>query len=189
MKWFKAVMAVLFMSLFLANACAPAFADDGYVGSKPDDGIFVTQTQNRTCTLISATMMIRNYSHRIGRGYDHITENAVRKTGWNSKGLSHRFSVDGISVAVNKDIKNESDKKAYLIKCLKNHPEGIVIYDTGAPHAIFLFGYDAEKDVFYCADTISKNGGKAISLEESIIKGGSQQAQIDTIDRIWHIVG
>ena len=34
---------------------------------------------------------------------------------------------------------------------------------------------------------IPKNGGKTITLEESIIKGGSQQAQIDTIDRIWHI--
>ena len=186
MNRLKAALTALIISALLTTLFTAA-AEGSYVGSRPDSGVYVTQTQKRTCTLISATMMIRNYSDRIGNGYDHITEKTVRQKAWSSKGLSHSFSVDGISVTVSKDIKNADDKKAYLISCLKKHPEGIVIYDSGAPHAIFLFGYDAATDTFYCADTISKNGGKAITLEESIIKGGTQQAQIDTIDRIWHI--
>lgn len=186
MRHLRALFAAL-MVIIVFGFCIPAFGDEGYVGSRPDNDIFVIQTKKRTCTLISATMMVRNYADRTGKNYENITEKTVGKTGWSSNGLSHNFSVDGISVTVNKDIKNVSDKKEYLIKCLKKHPEGIVIYDAGAPHAIFLFGYDAASDTFYCADTISKNGGKMISLEESIINGGSQQAQIDTIDRIWHI--
>ncbi len=177
-----AILAIIILMLLAA-----AHAEDGYVGSHPAQSIFVTQTRNRTCTLISATMMVRNYSHRAGNGYEHITESVVGKTGWNSKGLSHSFSVGDISVTVNKDIKNHADKKAYLIDILRQHPEGVVIYDSGAPHAIFLFGYDAAADIFYCADTTTKVAGKAITLEESIIKGDTQQAKIDTIDRIWHI--
>jgi len=186
MKCLKAVLAALIISALLTPMFSAA-AEDGYVGSRPDGGVYVTQTRKHTCTLISATMMIRNYADRIGRDLDDFTEKNVGKTGWSSKGLSHCFSVDGISVTVNKDIKNAPDKKAYLVNILKKYPEGVVIYDSGAPHAIFLFGYDSATDTFYCADTIEKNGGKSITLEESIIKGGSQQAQIDTIDRIWHI--
>ena len=186
MRRLRPCLAVWMMILILSLTAA-AFAENGYIGSRPDSGIYVTQTRKRTCTLISATMMLRNYSQRIGNGYDHINEKTVGKEGWSDVGLSHSFSVDGISVTVNKDIKNAADKKAYLISALKKYPEGIVIYDSGAPHAIFLFGYDAATDTFYCADTLAKNGGKAITLEESIIKGGNQQAQIDTIDRIWHV--
>lgn len=182
----KPCLAVL-MAILLLCLTATAFAENGYVGSRPDSGIYVTQTRNRTCTLISATMMLRNYSQRKGSGYEHINENTVGEEGWSDVGLSHSFSVDGISVTVNKDIKKATDKKAYLISILEKYPEGIVIYDDGAPHAIFLFGYDTATDTFYCADTTRKNGGKAIALEESIIKGGTQQAQIDTIDRIWHV--
>lgn len=183
MRFLRIILSVM---IILALAAA-AFADSGYHGSKPGPGIFVTQTRKHTCTLISATMMVRNYSDHIGNGFEHLDEHAVGKTAWSGVGLSHYFSVDGITVTVNKDIKNQADKKAYLIDTLKKYPEGVVIYDANAPHAIYLFGYDSATDTFHCADTITKNGGKAITLMESTIKGDTQQAKIDTIDRIWHI--
>jgi hypothetical protein len=71
---------------------------------------------------------------------------------------------------------------------LQYHKEGVVIYDTGAPHAIWLFGYDEDSDTFYCADTITRTGGRAIPLAESIIAGKTQQDKVNTIDKIWYIL-
>ena len=63
-----------------------------------------------------------------------------------------------------------------------------MIYDTGAPHAIWLFGYDADTDVFWVADTIRSRGGHAIPLQDSIIKGKTQEDKVNTIDKIWYVV-
>jgi hypothetical protein len=93
-----------------------------------------------------------------------------------------------VTVTQNPDISGCIDKKAYLINVLTYHPEGVVIYDTGAPHAIWLFGYDEDSDTFYCADTINSKGGHAIPLSESIIKGKTQQDKVNTIDKIWYIL-
>ena len=86
------------------------------------------------------------------------------------------------------EIRYAKDKKQYLIDKLREHPEGIVIYDTGAPHAIFLFGYDQTRDIFYCADTVNSRGGRPIQLVNSIIRGETQQDKINTIDKIWFVV-
>lgn len=162
---------------------------ENYYGSHPADDVYITQTVKHTCTLVAATMMIRNFACQRGTPYWHVTSSAVSRYCWTKRyGLSQSFSVGQVEVACSPEIRKCKDKKQYLIDQLKLHREGIVIYDTGAPHAIWLFGYDEDTDTFWCADTIKSRGGHAITLEESIIKGATQQDKVNTIDKIWYVV-
>ena len=158
-----------------------------YVGSTPEEGVYVVQSQKHTCTLIAATMMLRNYASRCDDIYEQVTESAVRQYAWNNLGLKWDFTIGGVNVQCSHDIRTAADKKTYLIDCLRQHSEGVVIYDANAPHAIWLFGYDEDSDTFYCADTTTEVAGHAIRLEESILRGATQEEKIETLDRIWYI--
>ena len=173
--------------LLLAMGAA-AGAEGLYFGSHPDDGVYLVETKAHTRTLIATTMMLRNYSCQLGSPYEQVTETGVRNFAWiNGRGLRQTFSIGQVTVNCSADIRECGDKKAYLIQALRDHPEGVVIYDTGTPHAIWLFGYDEETDIFYCADTITRNGGRAIPLVESIISGKTQEDKVNTIDKIWYV--
>ena len=159
-----------------------------YYGSHPAPDVYVTQTIRHTCTLVAATMMIRNYASLRGSPYLHMTSGVVSRYCWSKRyGLAQSFSVGQVEVACSPEIRTCADKKRYLIDALRRYREGVVIYDTGAPHAIWLIGYDESTDTFWCADTIRSRGGHAIPLKDSIIKGASQQDKVNTIDKIWYI--
>ena len=179
----------VFTAALLALALCVAPAAGEYYGSHPADDVYITQTAKHTCTLIAATMMLRNFACQRGTPYQQVTDTGVGRCAWSKQyGLARHFSVGQVEVASTDDIRRAADKKEYLIQSLRDHREGVVIYDTGAPHAIWLFGYDEETDTFWCADTIQTRGGRAITLEESIIRGATQQDKIDTIDKIWYVV-
>ena len=189
MRLTRRAMCLCLALALLAALLVPAGAEGLYFGSHPADDVYQTQTIPHTCTLIAATMMLRNYSCQRGSPYQQVTETGVGHYAWTKQwGLSQDFTIGQVQVTCNADIRNCIDKKAYLINVLQYHPEGVVIYDTGAPHAIWLFGYDQDTDTFYCADTITRNGGHAIPLVESIIRGETQQDKIDTIDKIWYVM-
>ncbi len=182
----------LYRLLALASLAAlfalPAGAEGAYYGSHPADDVYQVQTSRHTCTLIACTMMLRNFSSLRGSPYIQVTETGVGRYGWiQGVGLSHSFTIGGVTVGMSADIRSARDRKEYLIRALEAHPEGVVIYDTGAPHAVWLFGYDADSDTFYCADTYEGKGGKGIPLAESSIRGATQQDKVNTIDRIWYI--
>lgn len=176
------------MVLAAVLTLSPARGLCEYYGSYPAEDVFITQTTKHTCTLIACTMMLRNFACQRGSPYLQVTDTGVRRYAWGSYGLAHSFQIGQVEVACSDAIRRVGDKKTYLIQCLQAHKEGVVIYDTGAPHAILLFGYDEETDTFWCADTIQSRGGRAITLEESIIRGATQQAKVDTIDKIWYVV-
>jgi len=176
--------AALVLALILLML--PAEAATIY-GSLPDDGIYLEQEQKHTCTLVAATMMVRNYAFQYGYDYDAITLAAMRKVCWSSYGLAHNFSIGDVSVTQSTEIASVKDKKAYLIDQLCEHPEGIVIYNSQQPHAVFLFGYRADTDMFFCADTTGKSALQMIALEETLLKGEGQQGKIDKLNKIWYI--
>ena len=179
----------IFALVLLLVLCFGASAEGIYFGSHPAEDVYIMQTRAHTCTLVAATMMLRNYSCQRGTPYEQVTASGVGNFAWTKKyGLSQDFSIGQVTVTSNADVHYCVDKKAYLINVLQYHPEGVVIYDTGAPHAIYLFGYDSDSDTFYCADTTHRNGGHAIPLEESILRGETQQAKINTIDKIWYVL-
>ena len=182
-------LALVCVLALTAALWLPAGAEGLYFGSHPEDDVYIVQSVVHTCTLVSATMMLRNYSCQRGSPYEMVTDTGVGHYAWTKQyGLSQDFTIGSVHVTCNADIRNAIDKKAYLINVLQFHPEGVVIYDTGAPHAIYLFGYDQDTDTFYCADTTSRNGGHAIPLVESIIYGETQQDKVNTIDKIWYIL-
>ncbi|MBR1820587.1 MAG: hypothetical protein IJ769_03085 [Clostridia bacterium] len=189
MRLTRRALALCCALALLAALFVPANAEGLYFGSHPADDIYLTQSVAHTCTLIAATMMLRNYSAQRGSPYQMVTDTGVGHYAWTKQwGLSQNFTIGQVQVTCNADIRNCIDKKAYLINVLQYHPEGVVIYDTGAPHAIWLFGYDEDSDTFYCADTINRNGGHAIPLVESIIRGETQQDKVNTIDKIWYVL-
>ena len=189
MRKTRRIWAIAFVLALIASLAVNAGAEGLYFGSHPDEGVFITQNVPHTCTLVSATMMLRNYSCQRGTPYEMVTDTGVGHYAWTKQwGLSQNFTIGQVQVTCNADIRNAIDKKAYLINVLQFHPEGVVIYDTGMPHAIYLFGYDEDSDTFYCADTITRTGGRAIPLVESIIRGETQQDKINTIDKIWYVL-
>ena len=179
----KKLVLLVLMLVFMA---LPGEAATIY-GSLPDDGIYVEQEQKHTCTLVAATMMARNYAFQYGYDYEEITVAVMKKLCWSSYGLAHDFKVGNVSVTQSTEIGGLNDKKAYLIEQLVEHPEGIVIYNSRQPHAVFLFGYRADTDTFFCADTTGKKSLQMITLEDSLLKGEGQQGKIDGLNKIWHI--
>ena len=186
MRFYRGMLCLLLAALL---AVSPGLGEEDYYGSYPAEDVFITQTVKHTCTLIAATMMLRNFACQRGTPYLQVTETGVGHYAWTQRyGLAHSFRIGQVEVACSADIGKCEDKKQYLIQSLQAHKEGVVIYDTGAPHAILLFRYDVDTDTFWCADTFIPRGGRAITLEESSIRGADQQAKVDTIDKIWYVV-
>ena len=190
MRFFRRLMAAACAIMLLAPALCLARAEgERYIGSRPVAAVYVTQTRKHTCTLVATTMMLRNYASLRGAPCGVVDAAALSKFCWTKRwGLAQHFIVGQVEVSSNADIRKAPDKKQYLIEQLQLHPEGIVIYDTGMPHAIYLFGYDPDSDIFYCADTVNSRGGRPIRLEQSIIRGETQADKIKTIDKIWFVV-
>ena len=76
--------ALLCAAALLAMAGVPALAEGLYFGSHPADDVYMTQTVAHTCTLIAATMMLRNYSCQRGSPYEQVTDTGVGRFAWGS---------------------------------------------------------------------------------------------------------
>jgi uncharacterized protein YgiM (DUF1202 family) len=154
------------------------------------DELFLTQDGSGTCTLCSATMMIRhalyiNHNHN----WSSAKESAVRPYGWyNGVGLKWDFTyvIDGTSIKVGHQGVNGFSVQS-LKKVLDEHPEGIVLYCGNLPHAVFLFDY--EGDTFYCAETVKGYSGKRIKLEDSWLgyRYGSLSWLLANVTSYWYI--
>lgn len=153
--------------------------------------VFLKQEQRRTCTLASATMMLRRRAILDNNDcWRSITETAVRKVAWRS-GLKYKFDYLGMYVKTLGLCSNgyctEEEKTNYFISSLKNHPEGIVIYNHGKPHAVLLTDYDERTHTFYCADPASGAKSGRIPLSECTIPGKTQGEKINAIAQVWFI--
>ena len=182
--------AVLFLTLCLALTLLPTTALATTTTNINDSSVFIKQSTNYTCTLASATMMLRRGAILDGNSnWNSITESTMRKTAWfENSGLKNSFTYQGMQVVyATFGSKPTQAKKEYLISILKNHAEGIVIYDTGMPHAILLTDYDSGSDTFYCSDPAGNAAKGRIKLVNSTIPGTTQNAVIGTIDGFWYI--
>lgn len=113
------------------------------------NSVFLKQARgSNTCTLVSSTMMLRRAAMMRGDAdWSSITETALRPVAWlEGTGLYHQFTYKGLKVGYG----TFDGKESTLINLLKQHPEGIEIYDRAIPHAILITDYT--NGVFYCAD-------------------------------------
>ena len=121
-----------------------------------DSSVFLKQQESRTCTLCAAAMMMRRYSMLRGdSGWNSITESSIKSTAWlTGAGLYNSFAYSNSSVSTikvaNYSLPGGSSNASAIIEELKKCPEGIVLYNVNAPHAILLTDYT--NGIFYCAD-------------------------------------
>lgn len=156
-----------------------------------DDEVFLLQSGSGKCTLTSATMMLRRRAIIDGMSdWDSITDSSLGAVAWVSgTGMRYNYTFEGMSV-VTKSYSGMSyeEKKAALISMLDNHPEGIEIYDGSLPHAVLLTDYDAENDIFYCADPATAAARIPLSKSWNAKQhGNSQEKVISNISKIWYI--
>ena len=137
------------------------------------DNVFLKQAGSTTCTLCSATMMLRRYSMLRGdSGWNTITESSVRNTAWaGSDGLYFSFSYSNSSVSsisVNHySLPGGSANEAKIQEQLEKCPEGIVIYYEGSkPHAVLLTDYT--NGTYYCADPAGGSPSGRIPLSSAL---------------------
>ena len=148
---------------------------------------------SNTCTLVAATMMLRQRALLDGIDWSTITVDAVRPWAWTVGGLKSSFEYRdtqrGISMAVTRteNIEGRTGNKEYLISMLKKHREGVVVWDFEKPHAVLLTDYNSLTDTFYCADPAMGVPSGKIRLVDSILSGNSDAEIINTLDRVWYI--
>lgn len=163
-------LLALFLALCLMFAAVPAaFAED----LRSIDEFYAKQQTSSTCTLASAAMMMRRRAYLDGLdNWDSITESSLRRVAWSYVGLSHDFSMLGIEVQHAYFDKTESVEDQ-LISLLREHPEGIVVYNRSVPHAILVTDYTG--GVFYCADpsTAAPSGRIPVSSATISISGAA----------------
>ena len=153
------------------------------------DTLYFRQTGKASCTLASAVMMIRARTYLCGNDtWGDLTEQGMESVAWIDKeGLrgSFTYSWDSYSISVT-SIGATGGVRADEIKgLLDEHPEGIVLYCGGRPHAVFITDY--EGDTFYCADPAEYYYGKRITLASSSLGAayGSQAAVLSNVTRVW----
>lgn len=171
---FSLIILLLLNNLIIHNttkAQAATFEDIN------QDSVFVMQQEKGTCTLASSVMMLRRAAMMNGKSnWDKITEKSLRPIAWlEGTGIYHNYTYEGIKVTVgNIDEKIVKDKKEFYINMLKDHPEGVLIYNFS--HGILLTDYTDGQ--FYCADP---------AVTPSRVPLSRSKVTIDSAKRYWYV--
>ena len=177
--------AVLCIGLLTAIA-APARAVEHF----PQE-LYIAQSRGGVCTLASSTMLVRSTLYMNGSSHwNEVSEGAVGSFAWLSgAGLLYtwtfRSNYAEISVGHTPLSGISSDDLKALVD---EHPEGIVFYCIGCPHAVFLTDY--EGDTFYCADPAPYVAGKRIPLADSWLGecyGHNQATVLANASAYWSV--
>lgn len=177
MKQKKKIRSSILMFLLAVVMIKGVIADAATFNDINASTMFFKQNTTSTCTLSSAAMMVRRAALLNGNGnWADVTERNLRSTAWLSGvGLYNSFSYAGIYVT---SAKISSNKTQTMINLLSQHPEGIVIYDYGKPHAILLTDYT--DGIFYCADPSSAAPGGRIPISRATIT-------LESMDKYWYV--
>lgn len=186
----KRRLLALLLSASMAITCAVAGAGTVFAASAGNpQGVYLKQETRGTCTLLSATMMLRQKSLNEGNPtWKNIIPKSVREYGWiEGVGIKSSFTYYGMTVK-RTDIGGENNKSV-IIKALKEHPEGVEIYDRNVPHAVMLTRYDEENDIFYCADPGLSDQEMKLgdSWMRKLFTGADQEDIINGVDSIYVI--
>ena len=152
------------------------------------NNLYIQQATNYTCTLASATMMLRARTYLSGNdNWSTITESAVQSVAWGS-GLKWSFTYAATNISITTAHASVSGISISSLKGLINsHPEGIVLYCGNYPHAVFVTDY--EGDTFYCADPAAGYSGNRRKLSSSSLasKYSSQSSILSNVTAYWYV--
>lgn len=159
------ILSILMMVLMVATLI-PTGAMAATFEEVNQDGVFLTQERNGTCTLASTAMMLRRTAMLRGDlDWQSITEASCREAFWiGGRGLPYKFEYDGMKVAHGRLPGGEANRQI-LIDMLAQHPEGIVLHAPGVPHAVLLTDYT--DGVFYCADPAPNKPDARIPIDQA----------------------
>ena len=148
------ISAILLAAVMLLSGTAFETAFKANAATLSDinsSSVFLKQSTSGTCTLTAVTMMLRRTALALGNtNWSKITASTVKPYAWiNGVGIYNNFSYGRIYVK-SAYLPGGAKNVNYLIKLLRLHPEGVVIYDYNSPHAVLLTDYT--NGVFYCAD-------------------------------------
>lgn len=154
------------------------------------DSLYLEQNAGGTCTLCASTMMLRSRMYLSSNSdWDKITEQNTRSVAWLSgKGLlwNWTYTIGDSSMTVGRQAVSGFTIEE-LKAVLDAHPEGIALYVSSVPHAVFLTDY--EGDTFYCAEPSPYYSGERIPLAESYTASriGDQADVLRRVSSYWYI--
>lgn len=167
----KAAAGLLTVVLVLVLLSAGMVESHAATMDQINDGeVFLKQSRSGYCTLTSATMMLRRYAYLRGdEDWASITEGSTADVAWlYGTGLFFTFQYPASSGTIevsSASLPGDSENIPILVSLLETHPEGIVLYDSYAPHAVLLTDYT--DGTFYCADPAGGYGSGRFPLSES----------------------
>lgn len=184
----KKKLAALILAVAMLVSVLPFTAD---TATSLPSAIYLTQEMRSTCTLSASAMMLRARLYLSGNdSWSSVTESGIRPTAWiEGTGLRWEwtYSIGGNWMSVKHKTLygiGVSELKAVL----DAHPEGIVLYCAGVPHAVFLTDY--EGDTFYCADPAQTGGRKTLASSYTGSKYGYNQTTVlQNATAYWYISG
>ncbi len=176
-KLYTFALSIIFgISVFMSSFCALSV----YAMDHNNSAVFLSQAGGETCTLCSATMMLRRRAIIDGKkNWEAITEDTVAESAWTWEGLLWDFSYEDMHVVRADFDGSHKERVAKLKKLIDANPEGISLYNGDAPHAVLVTDY--EGDAFICVDPV--NGAKEgkIKLDESY------EVTIDSATSYWYV--
>ena len=187
MNHFKRIVAALLCGAAMIAPFASLTANAATFSQINADSVFVDQQTSYTCTLASNVMMLRRAALMLGDpNWMFITEKNCRPTIWSEYGgmicdYKYNGSIKTITVINRRvdELGGKSNPKQFFINMLKEHPEGVVIYDYDRPHAILLTDYTDGQ--FYCSDPWYELPTKRIPISQASIS-------IESAESVWYIV-
>jgi len=189
MKRFKRVISsILVVIMMLSTIVSVTPIMSSAAAPFPSD-IYIAQQTSYTCTLASATMMIRARFYLSGNSlWSSITESKVQSVGWGSSlKWAFTYSLDGNSCTIAHDTYS-GISLSQIRSILASHPEGFVLYCGGgdSPHAVFIT--DVEGDTIYCCDP-DYNEYQRTPLSSSWLgkKYGSQSSVLSKTTATWYV--
>ena len=187
MNHFKRIVASVLCGAAMITPFASLTANAATFAQINADSVFVDQQTSYTCTLASNVMMLRRAALMLGDpNWMFITEKNCRPTIWSEYGgmicdYKYNGSIKTITVINRRvdELGGKSNPKQFFINMLKEHPEGVVIYDYDRPHAILLTDYTDGQ--FYCSDPWYELPTKRIPISQASIS-------IESAESVWYIV-
>lgn len=141
------------------------------------------QEEPDSCTACALTILLRRLYYTNGQDFSHITESRLKadETIWHpDMGLYYEIDFDGVRV-VKKFLDGETDKVEFFKNQLLKHPEGIIIYDTDAVHAVVLTDY--RDGMFYATDPAT---GRYTPIADVFTMWGTTwEEKLENVDAIW----
>ena len=163
----KRILSILII-LALCVGLMAALAAPAQAAEVLPQELYVGQSRSGVCTLASSVMLVRSTLYLYGSSHwTEATESTVAPVAWlYGAGLLYTWTYQTSYASITVNHTDLSGITSDDLKALLDaHPEGIVFYCIGCPHAVFLTDY--EDDTFYCADPAPYCAGERIPLAES----------------------